>query len=198
MRVDQGSWLVTTEVTVEPDPADPIDYPIRVVLVAFPPEEWPEEEEEEEEDEEDEHGERIQKYRWGDEEVVVTHLIHHESGIEKLLGAALGPQASVMWDWLLNELRVPTFGSTPSGWQILADASETLEVGGLLADLTAGGSPIILLKLASVALFVAVVMPAAKALGRGFARRIDQYFDGPEASGPSSTPPHGGRPGAPP
>ncbi|MDQ1024824.1 hypothetical protein QF035_002406 [Streptomyces umbrinus] len=174
MRTRDGSWLITTEVVLEPEEHDPDVLPsvlarLTVIDTAV--------------------------FFW--EEVDRAPLLNYDSQKSKAFGKVLSEclvevfrragyeQHAHLADAAyasVVQLPVPTFGSPPTQWTALGQFLQTTGTPGAAAiseSLGAAPSITFMCVVGGTTLLLNISLPVAKALGRGLAYRVDQLLGTP-------------------
>lgn len=190
MRTNDTTWVVTTEVALEFEWPEEVSHdPLWVRVVALPDQDWL-----------DRQWDRVNlterippQIHWEKHLLQFTpYAVHAEidnvavvtSYVDQVLtrsGAWEYDRAQVN-QGLLENMRVPVFGSPPKDWAKLASLFRVgggLAGAGLLAGVGAEPSLTMVLIAGGATLFVNIVVPVSKAIGRGLEYRIDELMGTP-------------------
>ncbi len=196
MRTDDSSYVITTEVDLEFEERERALDPVGVRTVAIPDGTWFERHAIQTED-----AILPTKVRWQGRELDLFWPDHHDQNqwdklvfeyVHEVLNALPGVKeydAITIMSAMMGNVRVPTFGSPPSGWQTLGDFLwKTSGVTGATVAVGVGAEPSLTLILTGVGitLFVNIVVPVTRAIGRGLEHRIDVHFGTPREPPPEA------------
>ena len=199
MQRDDDSWIITTEVTLESQPRWRQDPPVRVQVITLPLEvaldsdglhPWAE-------------YESPDTLRLpGDDELRLNHLDYRFKNTEFYKHALLFIDSSLeigrRYPWRdsinrsLLELPVPVLGTRPHDWQSLSAlvSSGGAGVATTVAAIEGSNAPAtFIISFATMIVLIDMVSPAARALGRGAAFRIDQFCGTPPEAPPKDRTP---------
>lgn len=190
VRTNDASWVITSEVALEFQwPEEAPHDPLWVRVIAIPDEGWL-----------DRQWDRVNlterippRLHWEKHLLEFTpYAVHAEidnlAVVANYVDQVLTRSGAWQYDrpqvtkGLLENMRVPVFGSPPKDW---AKLGSLLGVGGgltgagILAGVGAEPSLTLVLILGGATLFVNIVVPVSRAIGRGLEHRIDQLMGTP-------------------
>ncbi|WP_435609898.1 hypothetical protein [Streptomyces sp. C10-9-1] len=176
MRAQDGSWLITTEVVLEPEQHDPDPLPpvlARITVIDNVEFFWQEVERESLLDYDSTKSK-------GFNQVLSECLVEvfKRAGYQPYHHLADATYSSVV------QLAVPTFGSPPSQWVPLDRVLQTTGIPGAAAVSVGLGAPpsiTFMCAVGGMSLLLNIAVPVTKAVGRGLAYRIDQLLGTPSS-----------------
>lgn len=189
MESIDGTWIITTEVQLEFDWGPQWHDPMLARVVSIADENWlirqldgvpavPGEPRGLAWDKRVLRYEPLPVYGLGDDIGLVYRYVERY-----LSRARIGPgyDSDVIAQALLDHVRVPEFGSPPHAWTKLGAilAGGGVGAAGYINGVGPEPSVGLLLAVGGATLFVHIVLPAAKAFGRGLEYRIDQLMGTP-------------------